>query len=185
MISTGNRQRLLELARTALVARVRRGPAPLSPRDLAVPSSGLFVTIRWKGELRGCLGTLDGRERLADSVVRLSGDVAHADYRFQPLAAHELDDVSMALSVLTPTEVVGDPATIEIGLDGLIVQQGRRQGLLLPQVATEHGWDRETFLAHTCIKAGLPPDAWQRGAVILRFQAEVFGEIDRRRAGLS
>jgi AmmeMemoRadiSam system protein A len=174
MISVDDRRRLLELARTALVARVRRARAPHPPPDLTVVSSGLFVTIHCKGELRGCLGTLDGREPLAESVVRLAGDVAHEDYRFHPLSAQELDDVEIDLSVLTPTEMVIDPAAIEVGRDGLIVERGSRKGLLLPQVATEQGWDRKTFLAHTCVKAGLPPDAWQHGATIRRFQAEVF-----------
>ena len=178
MISRSDRQRLLALARSALIARVRRAAAPEAPDDLNVPCSGVFVTIHHKDDLRGCLGTLDGRERLAESVVRLAGDVSHQDYRFAPLLPHELDDITIDLSVLTPTELVGDPSTIVVGRDGLIVQQGRYKGLLLPQVATEHHWDRETFLAHTCIKAGLPPDAWQHGAAILRFQAEVFSEED-------
>ena len=176
MIPKTERQRLLTLARQALVSRVRGGHPPQPPSDLEAASSGLFVTIHCRGELRGCLGTLDDREPLGRSVVRLAGDVSHQDYRFQPVRAEELDDVSIDLSVLTPTEVVTDPSTIEVGRDGLIVQQGRHKGLLLPQVATEQGWDRETLLAHTCLKAGLPRDAWKRGATILRFQAEVFGE---------
>jgi len=105
--------------------------------------------------------------------------VAQEDYRFRPLSPHELGNVSIDLSVLTPSQVVADPSTIQVGLDGLIVQQGGRKGLLLPQVATEHGWDREAFLEHTCEKAGLPPDAWRHGATILRFQAEVFSDSTR------
>ena len=176
MMSPAQRKELLALARSALEARVRGGRGPQPPDDLNVPASGLFVTIHCRGDLRGCLGTLGAREHLADAVVRLSGDVAQEDYRFRPLSVHELPDVAIDLSVLTPPEIVSDPATIEVGRDGLIVQQGSYRGLLLPQVATEHGWDRDTFLAHTCIKAGLPPDAWKRGATILKFQAEVFGE---------
>ena len=178
MISTAHRQRLLHLAREALVARVRRGEAPAPPGDLEVPSSGVFVTIHCRGELRGCLGTLDGREPLAESIVRLAGDVSHQDYRFNPVATHELDHLSIDVSVLSPTEVVTDPTAIEVGRDGLIIEQGSYRGLLLPQVATEHGWDREKFLVQTCVKAGLPPDAWRHGATILRFQAEVFREED-------
>ncbi len=176
MIDIVLRRRLLDVARRALEARVRGEHGPDVPADLNPPASGLFVTIHCHGELRGCLGTLDGRERLADAVVRLAAEVSHEDYRFRPLTAHELTEVTIDLSVLTRAERVSDPSEIEVGRDGLIVQQGARKGLLLPQVAPEHGWDRETFLAHACLKAGLPPDAWQHGATILRFQAEVFGE---------
>jgi uncharacterized protein (TIGR00296 family) len=82
------------------------------------------------------------------------------------------------ISVLTTPQPVPHPSEIVVGRDGLIVEMGVRKGLLLPQVATDHGWDRDTFLAHTCVKAGLPPDAWQNGARILRFEAEVFGDKD-------
>lgn len=176
MIDPVLRRRLLEVARRSLEARVRCEHAPEVPADVNTPASGLFVTIYCHGELRGCLGTLDGRERLAAAVVRLAADVAHEDHRFRPLTAHELPDVTIDLSVLTPAQRVDDPSEITVGRDGLIVQQGSRRGLLLPQVAPEHGWDREIFLAQTCIKAGLAPDAWRHGATILRFQAEVFGE---------
>ena len=86
------------------------------------------------------------------------------------------DDVHLEISVLTEPEIVIDPAEIVVGRDGLIVEEGARKGLLLPQVAPEHGWDREAFLNHTCVKAGLPPDAWRKGATIWRFHAEVFSE---------
>jgi uncharacterized protein (TIGR00296 family) len=89
-----------------------------------------------------------------------------------------LNDISIDVSVLTEPTPVHDPAEIVIGRDGLIVEQGRHKGLLLPQVAPEHGFDRETFLAQTCVKAGLPPDAWRRGAEVYRFEAEVFSEAD-------
>jgi len=177
MIAPVLRQRLLVLARSALEARVLRQPAPVVPDELNVPASGVFVTIRCAGDLRGCLGTLDERERLAEAVVRLAGEVAHEDYRFRPVAARELVEVVIDVSVLTPAERVRDPMIIEIGRDGLIVEQGSRRGLLLPQVAVEYGWDRETFLNHTCLKAGLRPHAWRVGTTtIWRFQADVFGE---------
>ena len=178
MIPTDVRHELLALARAAFEAQVRGEAAPNVPEHLNLPASGLFVTVYCHGELRGCLGTLESREPLGDAVVRLAGDVSHLDYRFRPVSASELPAVSLDLSVLTPVQRVEDPSTIDVGRDGLIVEQGRRKGLLLPQVATEHGWDRTTFLQHTCIKAGLPADAWQHGAGILKFQAEVFGELD-------
>lgn len=176
MIPTVDRKRLLDLARAALVARVRREHPPEIPADLHVEACGAFVTVYCQGELRGCLGTLDAREPLAEAIARLGADVATHDHRFEPLHDHELNAVALDVSILTAPEPVIDPLDIRVGRDGLIVEQGSRRGLLLPQVATEHGWDRESFLAHTCVKAGLPADAWRRGARILRFQAEVFGK---------
>jgi AmmeMemoRadiSam system protein A len=172
------RQRLLALARAALEACVRDDRPPRLVDAADPPASGLFVTIHCAGELRGCLGTVDSDERLTAAVVRLAAEVSRDDHRFQPVTPEELSDIAIDLSVLTPTERVDDLATIEVGRHGLIVELGSRKGLLLPQVATEHGWDRDTFLSHTCIKAGLSPDAWRRGAVVYRFEAEVFGEKD-------
>lgn len=100
------------------------------------------------------------------------------DPRFQPVESGEVAQIDIEISVLGPVEEVEDPTAIEVGRDGLVVEQGSRRGLLLPQVATEWGWDRETFLAQTCLKAGLPADAWKRGAQVFRFQAEVFGETE-------
>jgi AmmeMemoRadiSam system protein A len=174
MISQEARKRLLDLARAALVARVRGERLPSPPDDLDIPAAGAFVTLHCDGTLRGCLGTLEGTEPLAEMVVRLAAEVACNDYRFEPLRAAELSAVALDVSVLTVPQAVMDPAEIVVGRDGLIVEQGSRRGLLLPQVATEHGWDRDTFLAHTCLKAGLPADAWRCGARILRFEAEVF-----------
>lgn len=171
-----SQRRLLAIARAALEARVRGQRPPAVGDAPAPPASGLFVTIHCAGELRGCLGTLDAREPLADAVSRLAAEVSREDHRFRPVAAEELSDIAIDLSVLMPTERVEDVTTIEVGRHGLIVEQGSRKGLLLPQVATEHGWDRETFLAQTCVKAGLPPDAWRHGATVSRFEAEVFGE---------
>jgi AmmeMemoRadiSam system protein A len=174
------RAKLLTLARASLDARVRGGPLPSVPPDLQAPASGVFVTIHCDGALRGCLGTLDPREPLGSAVQRLAAEVGHADYRFHPIRPHEVDDVTIDLSVLTPPERVADPSDVVVGRDGLIVQLGGRKGLLLPQVAPEHGWDRETYLSQTCVKAGLPSDAWRNGAEIFRFEAEVFGEDGER-----
>jgi AmmeMemoRadiSam system protein A len=178
MIAVLDRRRLLDLARRAVAARVRREPPPVAPHDLQLSASGVFVTIYFRGELRGCLGTLELGEPVAEAVVRLGGDVAHRDYRFAPLRVDELHAIRVDLSVLTAPVRVEAVSEIVLGRDGLIVEHGARRGLLLPQVAPEHGFDRDTFLAHTCLKAGLPGDAWQRGAAIYRFEAEVFGEAD-------
>ena len=176
MIAAADRGRLLRLARHALVARVQRMSPPLAPDDLNRPTFGVFVSVYHLDDLRGCLGTLEEREPLAAAVVRLAGDVAQHDHRFEPIGLHEIDHVVIDLSVLTRPELVADPAEIVIGRHGLIVERGLQRGLLLPQVAPEHGWDRDTLLARTCDKAGLAADAWKSGATIFRFEAEVFGE---------
>ncbi len=175
-LALSTRLRLLALARSALSAQVKRAAAPALPRDLIVHAFGVFVTIRHRGDLRGCLGSLDCPGRIIESIARLAGAVAHEDYRFAPLTEHELVATTIDLSLLTPPERVTDHASIEIGRHGLIVEHGARKGLLLPQVAPEHGWDRLTFLSHTCLKAGLAGNAWQNGATILCFEAEVFSE---------
>lgn len=176
MIDLTIRQHLLQLARRTLEASVRRLVPPAVPRDLTIDAFGVFVTIYHRGDLRGCLGSLDCADTIVESLVRLAGAVASEDYRFAPLAEHELPGTTIDLSLLTPPQPVTDHRIIEVGRHGLIVQQGRHRGLLLPQVAPEHGWDRDTFLSHTCIKAGLPPNAWQTGAAVLSFEAEVFCE---------
>jgi AmmeMemoRadiSam system protein A len=176
MIDSRIRQQLLHLARTALEAQVRRQLAPAVPRDIPVVAFGVFVTVRHEGDLRGCLGALDCADCIVESVARLAGSVAHEDRRFAPLAEHELAGTTIDLSLLTAPQRVIDHDTIHVGRHGLIVEQRTRRGLLLPQVAPEHGWDRQTLLAQTCVKAGLPRDAWRRGAVVLSFEAEVFGE---------
>jgi AmmeMemoRadiSam system protein A len=178
MIGVADRARLLALARRALIAQVERLALPDLPHDLTLTAAGVFVTIYCRGELRGCLGALEQVDHVAELVRRLACEVAHADYRFDPLRAGELDAVTLDVSVLTPPQLVADPGEIVVGRDGLIVESGRHRGLLLPQVATDHGWTRETFLDHTCVKAGLARDAWRNGATIFRFEAEVFGEDD-------
>jgi AmmeMemoRadiSam system protein A len=113
---------------------------------------------------------------LADTVAHLARAVADSDPRFHPVTIDELSSISLEISVLTPWREISDVAEIKVGRHGLILEHGYRRGLLLPQVATEHGWDRETFLDHTCIKAGLAPGAWRCGARVLAFEAVVFGE---------
>jgi AmmeMemoRadiSam system protein A len=103
--------------------------------------------------------------------------VADSDPRFEPVSPPELDEIEIEISVLTPEREVRSITEIELGRHGLIVEQGRRRGLLLPQVATEQGWDRETFVAHTCQKATLTSDAWMHGARLFVFEAQVFGEV--------
>jgi len=180
MIGPEDQQRLLRLARQALEARVHKAPPPPVEYGGALDwPCGAFVTIHCRGDLRGCLGRVEVNAPLADTIAHLAAVVSDSDPRFNPVSARELSDISLEISVLTPEEEVRSIDQIEIGRHGLIIEQGHRRGLLLPQVATEHGWNRETFLDHTCRKALLPPDAWRRGARILVFEAQVFGEGSR------
>jgi uncharacterized protein len=177
MLSATERRALLEFARATVVARLTGAatPRPLSlerPHDHA----GAFVTLHVHRELRGCIGYPGSEKRLDEVVGHCAVAAATEDPRFPALSAAELPDLEVEISVLTPIRRVSDVSEIEVGRDGLVVQDGFRKGLLLPQVATEQRWDRDTFLSHTCLKAGLRPDAWRTGAKISRFQAEVFGE---------
>jgi len=114
---------------------------------------------------------------LAELVGRFAVAAATRDPRFPPVTADELDRCDIEVSLLGPIEPVQDPAEVVVGCHGLVVEQHGHRGLLLPQVAVEHRWDRETFLAFTCVKAGLPREAWKTGARIFRFDAQVFGEL--------
>jgi uncharacterized protein len=177
MVSAEQRQRLLELALASVEAQVNGG-ARIDPGPTPMPeASGVFVTIKQRGELRGCLGTLQNRAGLAAEVIRCAADSASEDPRFPPVTPRELPELSLEISVLGPLEEIEPrPDAFTIGEHGLVVEQGIRRGLLLPQVATEWGWTGEQFLRQTCVKAGLPPDAWRNGARVFRFAAEVFGD---------
>jgi len=180
MIGPEDQQRLLVLARCALEARVRRQQPPPPERGGALEwSRGAFVTIHCHGDLRGCLGRIETDAPLADTIAHLAASVSDSDPRFDPVSALELDGIDLEISVLTPEREVTSIAEIEVGRHGLIVEQGARRGLLLPQVATEYGWDALTFVSHTCLKAALPADAWRQGARMLVFEAQVFGEASQ------
>jgi AmmeMemoRadiSam system protein A len=175
MISLDDQHRLLSLARRALEARVHRGEPPDIDVDLDI-RGGAFVTIFHAGDLRGCLGRLNSNLLLASLVVELAQSVADSDPRFDRVRPEELADIAFEISVLTPERELESVDAIQVGRHGLIVEQGLNRGLLLPQVATEHDWDRHAFLDHACLKAGLPAGAWKRGARVFVFEAEVFGE---------
>ena len=178
MFTEAQRRALVALARASVIAATTGGGEAIElPVDLP-EATGAFVTLKRHGQLRGCIGTLQCRSSLAEEIRRVAVSAAREDPRFEPLRPAELDGLDIEVSVLGPLEEIDptDAAAIEIGRHGLVVEQGCRRGLLLPQVATEWGWDRETFLAHTCGKAGLPADAWKRGATVYRFAAVVFGD---------
>jgi len=177
MVNVDDQRRLLTLARRALEARVHRWPRPDPGVGGALDAArGAFVSIHLEGDLRGCLGRLGTDWPLGRTVVHLGESVADSDPRFPPVTPPEVARLAIEVSVLTPEYQIRAIDEIEIGRHGLIVEQGSRRGLLLPQVAAEHGWGREAFVAHTCLKAGLGPDAWRAGARLFAFEAQVFGE---------
>ena len=177
MTSSAERELLLQIARAAMAAHVR-GSAQPAPRASGVLAreGGAFVTLRLWGALRGCIGHVTVNEPLGRVIPRCAVAACSSDPRFDPVTAAELPRVALEISLLEPLEAIAGARDVEIGRHGLVVERGRQRGLLLPQVATDWGWDREAFLAETCQKAGLPRDAWKHGATLWRFEAEVFGE---------
>jgi len=140
---------------------------------------GAFVTIKNKGELCGCIGLISSNQPLYKTVEEMAVSAAFRDTRFSPVSLRELPDIDLEISVLSPFRPIKDVSEIEIGKHGLFIIQPPFQGLLLPQVATENNWDRQTFIKHTCFKAGLPAQAWkEKDTIIEIFSAEVFGEKD-------
>ncbi len=170
---------LLKLARSAIAESLHlehsRPAATGSP--LLEEKRGAFVTLHKHGRLRGCIGNFVGTGPLTETVEDMARSAAFEDPRFPSLKPGELDEVDLEISVLTPMRRIGDPAEVEVGRHGVYVVNGPYRGVLLPQVATEQGWDRETFLDHTCLKAGLDPGCWRSPQTeIYVFSAEVFGE---------
>ena len=181
MLSDAQRRQLLRIAREA-IDLVHRGHSPKWDAgdfddDLRRPA-GAFVTLKTKGgDLRGCIGSIHPVHPLYRAVTSSAISAAFRDPRFDPVEPDELPHLGIEISVMGPIEIVASPEEIIVGRDGLIVSRGRQAGLLLPQVATEYGWETETFLAQTCVKAGLAPTAWRlQDTRIERFAAEVFGE---------
>jgi AmmeMemoRadiSam system protein A len=169
---------ILRIARRAVEAAVRGEGAPSLPANLPAAvrrRAGAFVTLHVDGDLRGCIGHVEARRALAETVAQAAAS-ATLDRRFPPLAPQDLAHLQIEVSVLSALAPML-PAHVEVGVHGLLIECGGRAGLLLPQVPIEHGWDRETFLDHLCRKAGLPAGSWKRAdARIFAFTAHVFGE---------
>jgi AmmeMemoRadiSam system protein B/AmmeMemoRadiSam system protein A len=140
---------------------------------LLVPK-GAFVTLTKHGALRGCIGFIDPVSPLAQTVIQTAAYAALEDRRFEPVTEAELKDLEIEVSVLTPLVRCTDINRIQVGRHGLVIARGGRKGLLLPQVAVEEGWTHDQFLEEACLKAGLPSDAWKKGAEIYTFEAIVF-----------
>ncbi len=178
--SAEERGQLLQLAHHSIGAALRRSP-PDVPSSLVPPSPhlcearGAFTTLHLYDRLRGCVGFVQPLRPLYQTVSETAVAAAFNDPRFDPVTDDEAPLLKIEISVLSLLRPI-TLSEIEIGRHGLVVTHRFQRGLLLPQVAVEHEWDRETFLAETCQKAGLPPDAWLHGATVEGFTAEVFGE---------
>ncbi len=177
-LSDKEKKSLLKLAREAIASRLNKKPWPSA--DLGFEKANLpgaaFVTLHKKDELRGCIGHIRAVKPLAETIREMAQAAAFEDPRFFPVKKDELGDLHIEISVLSPMDLVNDINEIEIGRDGLYIAEGYNSGLLLPQVATEEKWTREQFLEGVCRKAGLPGDAWQKGALLYKFSAEIFQE---------
>lgn len=175
-LSDRERELLRQLARQAVAAAARgEDPPPLPPLvGILGEPRGVFVTLTRGGALRGCIGSLVGRLPLAESVRESGRNAAVRDPRFRPVGPGELEDLDLEVSVLSPLTDVAGPEAIEVGRHGVLLIQGSRQAVFLPQVAPEQGWDRDTMLTQLALKAGLPADAWRHGATFRVFTADVF-----------
>lgn len=178
-LSQDEKQFLLTLARRTVEARVAGLPVPefANPSPVLNTNCGAFVTLHKHGDLRGCIGYIEAYKSLQKTIAEMAESAALRDPRFHPVSSKELKDLHFEISVLSPLRTIDDPKEIEVGKHGIVIERGRNRGLLLPQVATEQGWDRETFLDNSCMKAGLEPGAWKSKATTIRiFTATVFGE---------
>jgi len=175
---------LFHLARRSIHARLdrRAAPSPEGGSDALDAVRGLFVTLRRAAELRGCIGHAVGRLPLREAVIDLAQAAAFHDRRFPPVTRVELPRLDLELSVMTPLAPIA-PEEVEVGRHGLLIRSGERSGLLLPQVATDRGWDAETFLRATCRKARLPEGTWSDPAAeLLGFAADVYAEGEGARS---
>ena len=169
---------LLQIAREAvqLYLSGSRLQFPRMNSTILSQSLGVFVSLHRDKKLRGCIGTIYPAGPLYRNTAECAISAAVNDPRFVPLTRPELDAVTFEISVLSPLERVRQTEEIEVGKHGILIIKHQSRGLLLPQVASDQGWDRERFLSETCRKAGLKPDDWKEGATIQRFTAQVFSE---------
>ena len=182
LLSESDQQALLRMARSALEEGVRnqRLPKAEAPEGALTEKRGAFVTLHKSGRLRGCIGYVEAAKPLYQTVCECAMSAALRDPRFEPVKPEEIPYLHLEISVLSPMEEIR-AEQVEVGRHGLLISHGFQRGLLLPQVATEFNWDREEFLSETCLKAGLPADAWRHGARIQAFTAQVFAEAQPAR----
>jgi AmmeMemoRadiSam system protein A len=178
-LSAKEKKYLLDLARNIIELKTEEQERE---RDAYFSSTlkenrGVFVTLQKSGQLRGCIGYVEGLKPLQIAVGEMALAAAFDDPRFPPVDKEELNEIEIEISVLSRLETITGSDQIEIGRHGLIIEQGLMRGLLLPQVATEYNWDVQTFLEQTCQKAGLPKNAWQDESTTIKiFFAEIFSD---------
>ena len=180
-LNSEEKAELLQIARDVVEAHCRgdKPPTPSVDSPTLNEHRGAFVTLHKEGKLRGCIGHIRGEKPLAETVAEMAEAAAFQDPRFPPVTSEELGLLEYEISVLTPFRQISDVEEIEVGVHGIYMKRGSCSGLLLPQVATEWGWDLNTFLEHTCTKAGLPEDAWKdKKTEIYIFSADVFSPDD-------
>ncbi len=148
------------------------------PKDeIFQTKKGAFVTLTKHGQLRGCIGYIHGYKSILETIIEMARSAAFRDPRFSPVKAEELGEIEIEISILSELVVMEDASEIEIGRDGLFIENPHGSGLLLPQVATEYNWDTMTFLQETCRKAGLNRESWKsEESTVYRFSAEIFSE---------
>jgi AmmeMemoRadiSam system protein A len=176
-LSENEKQTLLRLARTVIENRLLKKPVPRSEPDSArlKENRGAFVTLHRRGRLRGCIGNIRGDKPLYRTIAEMAEEAAFNDPRFSPVSRDELGELDIEISAMTPLRQIDDIGEIEVGKHGIYIEKGHFTGLLLPQVATEYGWDRKAFLEHTCSKAGLDKNAWiDKETIIHIFSADIF-----------
>ncbi|HTG80862.1 MAG TPA: AmmeMemoRadiSam system protein A [Geobacteraceae bacterium] len=178
MLSSEEKKILLGIAREAIVTSVETGTIPRreEQRKVLLEQRGCFVCIKIDGKLRGCIGNFTADKPLYHLVQEMAISAATRDPRFYPMQKGDLGNFSLEVSVLTPLKKISSIDEIEVGIHGIYIEKNFSRGVLLPQVAVEYGWDREAFLNQTSMKAGMPADAWQEGADLYIFSADVFSE---------
>lgn len=180
-LSDSQRNILLKFARATIVAHLSGKTLPLLPKvkDEFASKNGAFVTLHKRKTLRGCIGNMVGHGPLVNTIQEMAIAAATSDPRFMPVRIDEMPEIDLEISVLSPMRRITDVSEIQVGVHGIMMSRGLNRGVLLPQVAVEYNWDRETFLKETCNKAGLPADAWKDSKTTIEiFSAEVFGEKD-------
>jgi len=178
-LSTEEKQFLLTTARTVIEKKARGETVPETepPTDLLKQECGAFVTLNKQGSLRGCIGYIEAYKPLYITIGEMAEAAAFSDPRFPAVTVDEVEELEIEISVLSPLQRAKDPREVEVGVHGIYIKSGGQSGLLLPQVATEYGWDRELFLVQTCHKAGLPSEAWKEpDTEVYLFTAEIFSE---------
>jgi AmmeMemoRadiSam system protein A len=175
-LSAEDKKLLLEIAREAIITSITRTNTPQREvrSGILQEKRGCFVCVKKNGVLRGCIGNFTSDKPLYQLVQEMAVSAATRDPRFYPMKEGDLEEFDLEISVLSPLQKVSSVEEIEVGVHGLYLEKNFFRGVLLPQVAVEYGWDRDTFLNQTCIKAGLKKDDWNEGTDIYIFSADVF-----------